>query len=869
MALRASLLKGNVITHDQDVWFLLRGISSGNIIEGLQCQTNKITAGKAFLRWDRTWGEKPFIYVELETDLTIDTSWTKKVWIEIDQAKIDDGSTLNEDWTGIAVVNTGASYPASNYIPLASITAGVITDDRVWLKILNDKYIFTKYLRDLSDVYQFSTPTTKKFLVWDPINSKFNVSDIDTSDVPQPNTLVSSDWIVWESGTKGDYLFLEGKTSFALATNTQSIWEHYSNGRYAVRHIWNGVAMTTLNHALKKFVSPSSNLYLRIETDNAWAPSGTLFHANATSSIAPGSLTTSLADTVLTLAWSITIPEGTVVRLVFYMSSDGTYANTTINSTNFYGIGTDPTNTTTRINKCRNGTTWTDAYYKKELFPWTALDTTNRTQFGSMSISNGATMYGGRGGWMFAHGIKSKKDFTDSYFTIRWTLANAFSSNDFATVSAGIMIRFDNNNYIRLHSYTYSNYVWHAQAQIVQGGVSVYTADYWSGAWDFKIVYDKANNKIQFFYYSSWRVQIWTDQTFTFSGSYKAMYSGQITSSYSNGYTTLTNMYYTTFPYTTQYPTELSANSTTYYSALWLCDYLYSKTCPLFSYKMPDSTRVALANYTIGEKVKYETSWVSKSFTFPAQYTEDDNQTFNTSQSGQATAYGYRILVNQDCMLYAVNRNANVTGTRAVLKSDAGTILATGTFVWNQAPIAYKLLAWTYYRIEIDSAGSNYTAYYATWAQTYPQYGNLITYVGWSIGWANDTQALNVDSIVVNPIYPYQAFLSNTPGLVSSIVWTLKCLVWSIISTTALILTKKFINVPITVWASPFTWKNTTLNPIQYYVSWGTVNPIAISKDNTTFVTQSTATGYIWTLAPGDYLKVTYTVLPTITISDM
>ncbi len=62
----------------------------------------------------------------------IDTSGTKKVYITIPQANIND-PTQNTDvhGEGIATISTDTSYPSSNYIPLASITSGVITDERV------------------------------------------------------------------------------------------------------------------------------------------------------------------------------------------------------------------------------------------------------------------------------------------------------------------------------------------------------------------------------------------------------------------------------------------------------------------------------------------------------------------------------------------------------------------------------------------------------------------------------------------------------------------------------------------------------------------------------------------------------------------
>ncbi len=55
--------------------------------------------------------------------VAVTTSGTTKVWVEVSQAKLDDGSLNAADGTGIATINSGASFPASNYVPLASITA--------------------------------------------------------------------------------------------------------------------------------------------------------------------------------------------------------------------------------------------------------------------------------------------------------------------------------------------------------------------------------------------------------------------------------------------------------------------------------------------------------------------------------------------------------------------------------------------------------------------------------------------------------------------------------------------------------------------------------------------------------------------------
>jgi len=69
----------------------------------------------------------------------------------------------------------------------------------------------------------------------------------------------------------------------------------------------------------------------------------------------------------------------------------------------------------------------------------------------------------------------------------------------------------------------------------------------------------------------------------------------------------------------------------------------------------------------------------------------------------------------------------------------------------------------------------------------------------------------------------------------------------------------------VTVGASPFTFQNTTGRSVDLIVSGGTVSAIAFSRDNVTFYGVGSTAGVFW-LSPYDYLRVTYTVAPTITL---
>jgi len=70
------------------------------------------------------------------TAYAVDTTGTKKVWIALDQADIDDnGININVAQDNVATIATGASYPVTPHLKLASITGGVITDERETIQL--------------------------------------------------------------------------------------------------------------------------------------------------------------------------------------------------------------------------------------------------------------------------------------------------------------------------------------------------------------------------------------------------------------------------------------------------------------------------------------------------------------------------------------------------------------------------------------------------------------------------------------------------------------------------------------------------------------------------------------------------------------
>lgn len=133
------LVNGNSNNADFQFQTAASSLLNQGTIAGLAVTTNQVWVGSALISVTSN-GQTWLITYHNTSVVTIDTSGTKKVWIDVTQSKIDNGVANNEDGTGIAQINTGASYPWSgSFIPLASITGGVITDDRVFVSMKNVK----------------------------------------------------------------------------------------------------------------------------------------------------------------------------------------------------------------------------------------------------------------------------------------------------------------------------------------------------------------------------------------------------------------------------------------------------------------------------------------------------------------------------------------------------------------------------------------------------------------------------------------------------------------------------------------------------------------------------------------------------------
>jgi hypothetical protein len=69
-----------------------------------------------------------------------------------------------------------------------------------------------------------------------------------------------------------------------------------------------------------------------------------------------------------------------------------------------------------------------------------------------------------------------------------------------------------------------------------------------------------------------------------------------------------------------------------------------------------------------------------------------------------------------------------------------------------------------------------------------------------------------------------------------------------------------------TVGSSPFTYQNTTNLRQQIVLTGGTVSAVQFSRDNSNFYTLTATSGVPVTLLSKDFLKITHTGAPTMTV---
>ena len=118
------------ITYDHDISGLVRGLTDWGVIEGGTVVGNKLQPVQAIVPLVSSNGQKILAFFESDEVIDLPTTGDYKVYIEVDQSKIDFGGNNAEDGTGIASIKTWPTLPSQNFLLLATATSWVVKDER-------------------------------------------------------------------------------------------------------------------------------------------------------------------------------------------------------------------------------------------------------------------------------------------------------------------------------------------------------------------------------------------------------------------------------------------------------------------------------------------------------------------------------------------------------------------------------------------------------------------------------------------------------------------------------------------------------------------------------------------------------------------
>lgn len=265
---RIWLLNGNNITYDKDNTALHLAISKKWVIEWFGISGSgasaEILPWKAFVECLRANGEKMMVFFESTENVPVDMSGTKKVYILVNQSKIDDGSQNAEDGTGVASITTNPSaYPSLNFVELYSVTTGTPTDDRSFVQSFDGIETLIGDLQDQLDanVLRMDWIDTTIWGIQDEIDTIVWLV--------QPPSFMVDDAILWENINVDDdltwvcFIWKHTETVVTWANTTLNVW----STNYAVFNCWyrltNNIIPKWIISWFSKIGSPSTLITIR------------------------------------------------------------------------------------------------------------------------------------------------------------------------------------------------------------------------------------------------------------------------------------------------------------------------------------------------------------------------------------------------------------------------------------------------------------------------------------------------------------------------------------------------------------------------------------------------------------------------------
>lgn len=138
---RISILSWTNLNYDSDLSWLIDWIINEWVINWLVVSNTQVTAWRALVKVkrDATPDKEFYVLYETEDIVTIAPTNNQYIYIEVDQAKINDWSSNNVDWSWIWQIKVWASVPTDNCIILSQMNWSwvIITAERQEISLKN------------------------------------------------------------------------------------------------------------------------------------------------------------------------------------------------------------------------------------------------------------------------------------------------------------------------------------------------------------------------------------------------------------------------------------------------------------------------------------------------------------------------------------------------------------------------------------------------------------------------------------------------------------------------------------------------------------------------------------------------------------
>ena len=316
------------ITYDHDISGLMRGLIDWGVIEGGTVVGNKLQPVQAIVPLVRSNGQKILAFFESDEVIDLPTTGDYKVYIEVDQSKIDFGGNNAEDGTGIASIKTWPTLPSQNFLLLATATGGVVRLDRTVIPKVG------QLVWRIAQVERKAATTESK------------VERLEATGTP---SYLGITGIVWEKYTMQDTLFLQKAPTLVNSILPLNVWDTNTNKEQHIQKISSGVASNQLKLKMDKVLSPTSSVVIEVrkgikvdvnEREAYWYGG---WEVLATATLPYTKFSTEAQEITVDLNKSFQLPKGNLYSVVV-MQQGGI-----VNANNYYRIYCD-------------GTQWSEAF---------------------------------------------------------------------------------------------------------------------------------------------------------------------------------------------------------------------------------------------------------------------------------------------------------------------------------------------------------------------------------------------------------------------------------------------------------------------------------------------------------------------------